>query len=41
MNLEAAAGQPIRTTVVDGGHAEAFSPAEPVVAEVGPFLSSE
>ena len=41
MNLEAAAGQPIRTTLVDGGHAEAFSPAEPVVAEVSPFLSSE
>ena len=41
MNVEAAAGQSIRTTVVDGGHAEAFSPAEPIVTEVGPFLSSE
>lgn len=39
MNLEAAAGQPIRTALVDGGHAEAFFPAEPVVAEVSPFLS--
>lgn len=39
MNVEAAADQPIRTALVDGGHAEAFSPAEPVVAEVHPFLS--
>ena len=39
MNVEAAADQPIRTALVDGGHAEAFSPAEPVFAEVHPFLS--
>jgi pimeloyl-ACP methyl ester carboxylesterase len=37
-NVEAAAGQPIRTALVDGGHAEAFSTAAPALAEVGPFL---
>jgi pimeloyl-ACP methyl ester carboxylesterase len=39
LNVEAAADQPIRTALVDGGHAEAFFPAEPVVAEVGAFLN--
>jgi pimeloyl-ACP methyl ester carboxylesterase len=38
LNVEAAAAQAIQTTTVDGGHAEAFFPAEPVIAEVGPFL---
>lgn len=41
LNVEAAADQPIRTCTVEGGHAEAFFPAEPAMAEVNPFLSSE
>ena len=41
MNVEAVASQPIRTALVDGGHAEAFFPADPVVAEVAPFLSPD
>lgn len=41
MNLDAAADQPIRTATVEGGHAEAFFPAAPVLAEVEPFLSPD
>ena len=41
LNMEAVADQPIRTATVDGGHAEAFDPAAPVLAEVSPFLTSE
>jgi pimeloyl-ACP methyl ester carboxylesterase len=41
LNVEAAAGQPLRTATVVGGHAEAFFPAGPVIAEVEPFLDSK